>query len=190
MLDLGCGNGKYSAELENRGALVFGIDYSVLQLLEGSRSYRAVVGDARQLPLENNEMDLVFMNLVVPDIPDTDSLHRVFSESYRVLKQGGRFLFSTLHPFYLLSEQDESDHAVSFDPAQYFNDGHTYPSRARLGDGSTIEFNETHFSLEQILRSLIGSGFEIKDFRESLQCPERDLFLPKYMAIASGKGIS
>jgi SAM-dependent methyltransferase len=92
-LDVGCGNGAFSALLfEQVGAFqVYGIDPSE-GLLETAntrlRDYNAVLtnGDAQSLPFEDNQFDASVMALVINFIPDPA---KAVAEMVRVTKPGG-----------------------------------------------------------------------------------------------------
>jgi ubiquinone/menaquinone biosynthesis C-methylase UbiE len=90
ILDLGCGNGLYLAELsrrEHRGA-VCGMDLSPGMLSAArSRSGTALlVGDAQRLPFADDSFDCVLAIHMLYHLPDRD---RGLSEIRRVLRPGG-----------------------------------------------------------------------------------------------------
>jgi malonyl-CoA O-methyltransferase len=102
-IDLGCGTGYFTPELSvklNIKQLV-GIDLS-----EGMVAYAYehrsagcnspivwAVGDAENLPIPNNSVDIIFTSLAIQWCSDYQDL---FAELYRVLKPGGIVAFSTL----------------------------------------------------------------------------------------------
>ena len=103
VVDLGSATGTGSRALAKafRGARVLAVDISC-GMLTASRHNRSrfsrvreVQADARQIPLAEHSVDLVFANMLLPWVPE---LPRCFSEVARVLKKGGVFAFSTLGP--------------------------------------------------------------------------------------------
>lgn len=102
VLDLGCGTGHFSPQLlaHYSSAQVIGLD-----LAEGMAAYAAdhhgadnqywLCGDAENLPLADNSIDLIYSSLAIQWCEDNVSL---LAEIYRVLAPGGQFLFSTLGP--------------------------------------------------------------------------------------------
>ncbi|UTW03821.1 malonyl-ACP O-methyltransferase BioC [Amphritea atlantica] len=102
VLDLGCGTGYFApllTEQLNPQQLVC-LDLA-RGMLEYARQTRVtpntlwLCGDAESLPLADNSVDLIFSSLAIQWCEDLPAL---FSEVSRVLKPGGRFLFSTLGP--------------------------------------------------------------------------------------------
>jgi len=70
-LDVGCGEGRVGAELEQRGYRVVGVDSSP-QMVELARErHEAVVADATALPFEDGSFDLAlaYMSLMNMDDP-------------------------------------------------------------------------------------------------------------------------
>lgn len=99
VLDLGCGYGYYSDYFAGIGANAVGIDGSEKMIEIARERYPNLafyVADIEKtLPLENESFDIVFSNQVLMDIGNVDF---VFSECKRVLKNGGIFYFSIVHP--------------------------------------------------------------------------------------------
>lgn len=101
VLDLGCGTGHFSLPLRERFPTA---DYIGLDLAQGmvehSRNHCAqdclwLVADAESLPLAANSVDLIFSSLAVQWCSRPGHL---FAEFARVLRPGGRCVFSTLGP--------------------------------------------------------------------------------------------
>lgn len=98
ILDLGCGEGKIAKVLFGRQVVDYGLD-NCLEMVESAKKSgvykRVVLGDACQLPFKDQTMMAVFSNCVVEHIPNID---RVLSETSRVLKKDGLFLFTVPSP--------------------------------------------------------------------------------------------
>ncbi|MBT9316206.1 class I SAM-dependent methyltransferase [Leptothoe spongobia] len=92
VLDLGCGEGRYSRILQDNGALVTGID-PVPQFIERARSLDPmstyVEGTAEDLPFESTSFDIVLSYLTFIDIAD---LQAASQEIARVLRPGGELI--------------------------------------------------------------------------------------------------
>lgn len=127
ILDLGSGTGYFCDELKQRFAQA---EYIGLDLAEGMVRYARehhpqgdawLVGDAEALPLASNSVDLVFSSLALQWCHRTDLL---FAELLRVLRPGGRCVFSTLGPQTLRELRaswaavDQHQHVNHFVPAE------------------------------------------------------------------------
>jgi ubiquinone/menaquinone biosynthesis C-methylase UbiE len=103
VLDLACGHGPVSRELARRGAHVTGLDIST-ELVKRARDDEArapwgityEVGDAADPEvLDGSTFDLVTCNFGMSDIDDVDGACATVA---RLLRPGGRFVLSILHP--------------------------------------------------------------------------------------------
>ncbi len=104
VLDLGCGQGWFSRELASRGARVTGLDWSAQQIAiakEHERKRRGkieyVCADAVRITQRwpSRSFDLVTSCMSFMDMPRLD---KVLSGACRLLKPGGRLVFSVSHP--------------------------------------------------------------------------------------------
>ncbi|MGI9238881.1 MAG: class I SAM-dependent methyltransferase [Woeseiaceae bacterium] len=127
VLDLGAATGRASARLKKRfrAAHLVSLDVSRNMLLRArsnrawlSRSHSSFVqADASQLPFDDQSIDVVFSNQLLPFL---GAPGRVFQEVSRVLRKGGVFAFATLGPDSLLelrrawSRVDSDDHVHHF----------------------------------------------------------------------------
>lgn len=103
VLDLGCGTGFFSGALRERfpHARYIGLDLAqgMVEFARGeslgASSSDWVVADAEALPLATGSVDLIFSSLAVQWCNNVPLL---FSEMSRVLRPGGRCIFTTLGP--------------------------------------------------------------------------------------------
>jgi SAM-dependent methyltransferase len=101
VLDAGCGGGAHAAALLERGAILTRIDASagLLSIAERRLAGRArlLVADLNgALPFGDACFDLILSALVLHYLRDWS---RPLEEFNRLLSPGGRFVFSTHHPF-------------------------------------------------------------------------------------------
>ncbi len=99
ILDLGCGYGFFTDYFKSIGAKTIGIDASE-KMIEIARkrfpqSNFSVMDITTPLAFENNQFDIIFSNLVLMDVENIDF---IFSECKRILKTGGIFYYSIVHP--------------------------------------------------------------------------------------------
>ena len=82
VVDIGCGYGRNRKIVTEAGG-----EWTGVEPFEGGA--HTVVGDAENLPFENNSFDVAIMDAVLEHIPDAG---KAFAEVARVLKPGGIFI--------------------------------------------------------------------------------------------------
>ena len=96
VVDAGCGSGRYLLELRDRGADPIGIDLSAEMLARAATITPMVIrGNICAMPIESMMADLVVCSLALGDVPD---LELALCELARVLRPGGRIMYSVVHP--------------------------------------------------------------------------------------------
>lgn len=99
VLDLGCGCGWYTDYFRRIGGCAVGIDGAEAMIGIARKRYPettfSVCDISRPLPFEADSFDIVFCNQVLMDIDDVGN---ALSQCHRVLKRGGVFYFSIVHP--------------------------------------------------------------------------------------------
>ncbi|MDX6383057.1 MAG: hypothetical protein QOK48_630 [Blastocatellia bacterium] len=102
VLEIGCGTGKNTTLLSQIGKQVLALDFSAGMLEQARRKLAldnvnfAVADITASWPCSDQSIDLISCNLVLEHVSD---LSFIFAEGARVLRVGGRFLVSELHPF-------------------------------------------------------------------------------------------
>ncbi len=101
VLELACGTGRHTIRLADAGARVTAVDFSRGMLAEARKRLDAhevsfVEADLRQpLPFPDAAFDRVLCCLALEHLRDLDPL---FAEVRRVLRDGGAFVCSDMHP--------------------------------------------------------------------------------------------
>ena len=97
-LDIGCGEGSNTREMQKIGAKMTGIDisdnfisYARQHEEENPLGIEFNVASAVELPFENNSFDFTMGTMSFMDIPE---YQKVIQEAYRVTKSGGFLQFS------------------------------------------------------------------------------------------------
>jgi ubiquinone/menaquinone biosynthesis C-methylase UbiE len=103
ILDIACGNGGFARRMSDLGAHVLATDFSEGMLErarshEGAVEYRSADATVEEQLLalgEPGSFDAVVSNMAIMDM---ESIEPMAAASARLLKDTGRFVFSTLHP--------------------------------------------------------------------------------------------
>ncbi|MFV0276289.1 MAG: malonyl-ACP O-methyltransferase BioC [Parahaliea sp.] len=166
VLDLGCGTGYFQGALCQRfpGARYIGLDLAtgMLDFARRTRDASAcwVAGDAEQLPLAAASVDLVYSSLAIQWCQRPAAL---FAELARVLRPGGRCVFSTLGPATLhelrsaWAAVDSHRHVNDFPPAVALQRA----SREAAGHGLQLEREDIclyYDRLRELFNELKGLG--------------------------------
>ncbi len=128
-LDLGCGEGSNTRILAELGAKMVGIDISEVfiryaQEKEASKplGIEYQVANAVELPLGNETFDFATAFMSLMDIPNNE---KAIDQVFRILKPGGFFQFSILHPCFLTphrrSVRDAEGKTYAVEVGDYFN---------------------------------------------------------------------
>ncbi|MGY3942723.1 malonyl-ACP O-methyltransferase BioC [Aeromonas tecta] len=95
-LDLGCGTGFFLPHLASHCQQLHGLDLAPGMLQQAAQRGSGALllcGDAEQLPFADQSLDWIFSSLA---LQWCERPAQAFAEIHRVLKPGGRLLFSTL----------------------------------------------------------------------------------------------
>jgi SAM-dependent methyltransferase len=155
-LDIGCGEGRVTRELRRRGHDAIGVDIAprLVELARGRDSdgdYR--VAAAEHLPFDDASFDLVVAFNV---LMNTDEPGRAIDEAARVLRVGGSFCISIVHPIASAGAWRGDVFAIR----DYLEQR---PHEDRVGD---LVFANMHYPLETWSRWLERDGFVIEALRE------------------------
>lgn len=99
ILDAACGTGKYSIEFHKKGAKVIGVDFCS-EMLEIAKEKKTEIQFFKhninnKFPCKASTFDKVTCGQTLKHIKD---LKPVLAEFYRILKKGGKLIFSVTHP--------------------------------------------------------------------------------------------
>ena len=160
IVELGAGAADCSDWLRQVGARAVATDLSGAMLrLAPSPAPPRIECDARHLPFADRSFDIAFSAYgAVPFIGDPELL---FAEVARVLRPGGRWVFSITHPIRWAFPDDPGPGGLQvsrsyFDQTPYVETG---------SDGE-VAYAEHHRTLGERLRSLVAAGFTVLDLVE------------------------
>jgi SAM-dependent methyltransferase len=166
ILEIGCGGGQCGRWLVTQGASAIGLELSGQQLAHSRRldahsgiTVPVVQADAQHLPFAATAFDLVCSAYgALPFVADASI---ALSEIARVLRPGGRAVFSVSHPIrwcFLDEPGDEGLYVVSsyFDRRAYVEEG---------TDGAAV-YVEHHRTLGDWVRLITSAGLRLADLVE------------------------
>ena len=155
--EIGAGGAQGARWAAGQGARVVALDLS-FGMLSHAQNQRPEVclvqADATALPFRPECFDVMFSAYgAVPFVADVDTL---FAEVHRVLRRGGRWVFSVTHPIRWAFPDVPGEIGLTADRS-YF-DRRPYVERDEEGTPSYVEHHRT---LGDMLGALAGAGFVI-----------------------------
>jgi SAM-dependent methyltransferase len=166
VLEVGCGAAQCSRWLVLQGAEVAAFDVSVGQLQMGHEldrrtgtAVRTVAADAVAIPFADATFDLACSAFgALPFVADAGAALR---EMGRVLRPGGRLVFSVTHPIRWSLPDDPTTAGLQITES-YF-DRTPY---VEVDDTGTAVYAEHHRTTGDWIRALTGAGFVVDDLLE------------------------
>jgi len=168
--DLACGQGRVARYLAAQGAQVVGLDVSA-KMLEIARRYEAaepcgityVQADVtRPDTVDVGTFDGVVCNMALMDIPDVEpALHTVS----QILRPGGWFVFSIIHPCYNAAPSGElmTPRGIVRTVAGYFTEGYW---RSDIRPGPPGKVGAYHRMLSTYVNALFAVDLTIEQMAE------------------------
>jgi len=167
VLEVGCGAAQCARWLVRQGATVTALDVSAGQLHQarrldehtGTAVARLVQADAQALPFRDSAFDVVCSSFgAVPFVADAT---RTTTEVARVLRPGGRFVFSVTHPTRWAFPDDPGPAGLTVQ--QSYFDRTPY---VEVDDDGAASYVEHHRTLGDRVRDLAAAGLVLIDLVE------------------------
>ncbi|WP_294229967.1 class I SAM-dependent methyltransferase [uncultured Shimia sp.] len=164
LLDLGCGEGRFSRKLAPHIDRVVGIDPTEALIAQanaqGGAEYQ--IASAENLPFANQSFDMTVSYLSLIDIPDIPT---ALQECHRVLRSGGRLLVANLNPWTTASQahgypEMKPDGTTTLIMDRYLD---CFPSWA---EWSGIRIQNWHRPLSFYMQAMLSAGFQLVHFDE------------------------
>ena len=182
VLDLGCGEGYCARKLRRAGAVeVLGIDISSGMIAAAiGEEQRAPLGihyrqgDATDLAdLESEGYDLAVAVFLFNYLP-RDAMRICMREVRRLLRPGGRFVFSVPHPAFPFIRAPGPPFFFDLGGESYYGAcDRRFPGKIWKRDGSALEVQVVHKTFEDYFSALRKAGFDaLPDVRELGVTPE------------------
>jgi len=188
VLDVGCGYGRHSIELVQRGLTVTGLDLSLPLLIRAADeaqkralSVNFVHSDMRSLAFDR-EFDSAYCMLTSFGYFDEETNAKVAEGMARALKPGGRLLLDVVNRDYIVSDLPariwwEGDGCVVLEEVEFnFNTSRILTHRSVVfEDGRQLdqEISVRAYSLHEMGRVLRQAGFRVLEVSGSIYTPGR-----------------
>jgi SAM-dependent methyltransferase len=118
-----------------------------------------VQADAARLPLRDGSVDIAFTAFGA--VPFVDDSAAVMREVYRILRAGGRWVFSVTHPMRWIFLDDPGEGGLV--AVHSYFDRRPYVEYDETGTASYVEHHRT---LGDRIRELVAAGFVLTDLIE------------------------
>jgi SAM-dependent methyltransferase len=129
------------------------------QNLSSGVPVQLVQADASALPFRDGTFDIVFTAFgAVPFVEDSA---RVMREVFRVLRPGGRWVFSITHPMRWIFLDDPTENGLV--AVHSYFDRRPYVEHDETGAATYVE---QHRTLGDRVRELVAAGFQLVDLIE------------------------
>ncbi|PZR51991.1 SAM-dependent methyltransferase [Xylanimonas oleitrophica] len=166
VLEVGAGAAQCSRWLAAQGADVVATDVSAGMLAGAARLDTAtgvhvpvLQADARALPFADASFDVVFTSFgAIPFVPDAARVH---AEAARVLRPGGRWVFSVTHPLRWAFPDDPTTRGLT--AIRSYFDRRPYVEQDAAG---RVLYAEYHRTLGDHVRDVARAGLRLLDVVE------------------------
>ncbi len=173
-LEIGGGEGTLARSLTKKGYRLISTDFSkkMVQLackkeIQEPLEIKYQIENAQSLSFSNNSFDFVisFMSLMDMQYPD-----KVFKEIYRILKPGGYFQFSILHPCfgsppYHKHVKNDKGEKIALEIGRYNEEGFQELSWM-IHNNILFKTKHNHITLSNWIMLIISSGLILEYIKE------------------------
>ena len=179
VLEIACGNGEFARRMAELGGQVLAVDFSE-GMLERARAHRGEVEYRNADAIDEEALlalgdpasfDAVVSNMAIMDM---ESIEPMAAASSRLLKPGGRFVFSTLHPAFnsgdvtAMVELDLEGGITEVYSVKVSSYGRPSTGKGTAVPDQPVEQWYFHRPLWMILKPFFDQGFALDGLEEPL----------------------
>jgi len=179
VLEIACGNGEFARRMSELGGQVLAVDFSE-GMLQRARAHGGEVEYRHADAMDEEALlalgypasfDAVVSNMAIMDM---ESIEPMAAASSRLLKPGGRFVFSTLHPAFNSGdvrptvELDLESGITEVYSVKVFSYGRPSTGKGVAIPGQPVEQWYFHRPLWMILKPFFDQGFALDGLEEPL----------------------
>jgi len=161
-VDIGCGEGRVTRDVQALGHRVIGVDSSLAMARAAathpSDPVNVVAADGTRLPFPNGAADCVVAFMALHDI---DDMPGTVAEAARILVPGGRLVLAVVHPLNSAGRFVDTRFIIE---DSWFRERPTVDVATR--DGLTMTFHSRHRPLQAYTEALADAGLLIERLRE------------------------
>ena len=170
VIDIGCGEGRFSRILSEKGAIITGIDLTPSLIEEAKRLDPAgnyLEASAEALPFDDDSFDIAISYIVLVDVSD---FRTAIDEMARVTKPGGRIVVANVNSLATTCStgwiKDAEGKKMHFPVDGYFEE------RGLRHTWSGISIINWHRPLTAYMSMYLKAGLVLKEFLEPCPTPE------------------
>ena len=193
VLDLGCGEGRSSRLMAAKGARIVGVDLST-EMINAAKDieHKEKLGIEYRIDsftnlttVEDGSFDAAASMMAFMDGPSFD---KACEEAYRVVKPGGNFYFSSLHPCFWTKgshwARANNGRLVGRLVSNYWSEGRYWDGFSFLGtDTEKFKIPRYPYRLEQYVNSLADAGWVISKIMEPRPTEDMVKAHPSYLGM-------
>ena len=166
ILDLGCGEGRFCRILAQQGAsYVLGVDLCKPLIAEAHKRRASdvedyLIADIEDLGLESRAFDIAISYVSLVDV---ENLEGAIKASYRIIRNGGRFVACNLAPMATSSNSrvtDPDDSRIAIRVDHYFDES------ARIMPFRGHPLTNFHRTLATYVNNFLEAGYLLRKIRE------------------------
>lgn len=164
-IDVGCGEGRVTRDLQELAHRTVGLDASETMIAaarEADPSGEYLIANAAELPFPDGHADLAvaFMSLM-----DVDDMSAAVREVARVLEPGGSLALAVVHPINSAHDVDRDHPDDRLVLTEDYFDRRRYSDFIERDDVK-MTFESRHFTLQDYFEALLGAGLQVEALRE------------------------
>lgn len=170
VIDLGCGEGRFSRMLAARGARTFGVDLQPTFIEHARRAAGPEeayeLGDMQDLcDIADASVDVAVSYISLVDVPDQDAAVR---EAHRVLVPGGRFVVCNLAPMATACTVGDPWLREDGRKLHYILDDYAHEGPRDIPFPSGHRITNHHRMLSTTVNGFLAAGFQLRHLHEPL----------------------
>jgi SAM-dependent methyltransferase len=175
VIDAGCGAGQFSVRYARLASQVVAYDTSS-ELLAKTRLVTAgtpniiVTDDLAGLDMTAQPAQVAVLNAVLLTVPSVEQVNRLLALVTSKMTDDGVLVIADPHPCF--RQYAVPGKVTTFKPENYLTPGSEFECKLDLGDGKSVTFPDSHYSVGQYVQFMRKAGFKLLDIHEISHAPQ------------------